>query len=43
MLAEAGTQDGADSAASVLADGSFVDPAIVRQAERIAARAEAAR
>ncbi len=43
VLAEAGTQDGADSAASVLADGSFVDPAIVRQAERIAARAEAAR
>lgn len=40
VLAEAGDQDGADSAASVLADGSFVDPAIVRQAERIAARAE---
>ncbi|NPC97052.1 CoA ester lyase [Nocardioides sp. zg-DK7169] len=43
VLAEAGTQDGADSAASVLADGSFVDPAIVRQAERLAARAGAAR
>lgn len=40
VLAEAGDQDDADSAASVLADGSFVDPAIVRQAERIAARAE---
>lgn len=40
VLAEAGSQDHVDSAASVLADGSFVDPAIVRQAERIAARAE---
>lgn len=42
VLAEAGAQDGADGAASVLADGSFVDPAIVRQAARIAARAEQA-
>ncbi|WP_244931351.1 CoA ester lyase [Nocardioides sp. W7] len=41
VLAESGAQDGADSAASVLSDGSFVDPAIVRQAERIAARAGA--
>lgn len=39
VLAEAGDQDGAESAASVLADGTFVDPAIVRQAGRIAARA----
>ncbi|HTW14391.1 MAG TPA: CoA ester lyase [Nocardioides sp.] len=38
VLAESGAQDGDDNAASVLADGSFVDPAIVRQAERIAAR-----
>lgn len=43
VLAESGAQDGADSAASVLADGSFVDPAIVRQAARIAARAGAGR
>lgn len=40
VLAESGDQDHADSAASVLADGSFVDPAIVRQAERVAARAD---
>lgn len=37
--AEAGAQDGADNAASVLADGSFIDPAIVRQAERLLIRA----
>ena len=42
VLAEAGDQDGAGHAASVLDDGTFVDPAIVRQAERIAARAELA-
>lgn len=42
VVDEAGAQDGIDSAASVLADGSFVDPAIVRQAERIVARADRA-
>ena len=37
VLLESGLQEGAGTAASVLADGSFVDPAIVRQAARIAA------
>lgn len=39
VVDEAGAQEGEGTAASVLADGSFVDPAVVRQAERIVARA----